>query len=433
MKSYQFVVLSMVVTAVAAFTTIDDRVSLIAQILIIIIFSLRLNTEESIRIIIFLFVLNGLQRRVMNGHETYFKSNDVLILMPYLAILFLVIRHRISVPFKSRIILFILMMQSAVLLASNFASIAWGILNFTLVLILSLHFSHAINEKLLRFFINIGVLTSIYIFWQKISMPEHDRGWCNQRRIILYILESCDSSSTRLWGTMESAINMAFFLSICIVILLSQRPLGRQRIPSIIKFFVLAVALFLTGTRTFLFLIPISLFLGLFLKGTFMGGKLLKGSIATALAFLALPSIAALFSYDERWTNRLNVSRLFQDESLQARTELVSTFLNSLDLSTFIFGDGIGTHSRGSSAIDNGYLALVLEVGFPMALLICLFISSLFIGRIKNIWENDLSVLSVATLSLLANSSFAVISGSSSVFLWIFCLAIMQRKKEIQV
>ena len=68
-----------------------------------------------------------------------------------------------------------------------------------------------------------------------------------------------------------------------------------------------------------------------------------------------------------------------------------------------------------------------------MALLICLFISSLFIGRIKNIWENDLSVLSVATLSLLANSSFAVISGSSSVFLWIFCLAIMQRKKEIQV
>lgn len=160
-----------------------------------------------------------------------------------------------------------------------------------------------------------------------------------------------------------------------------------------------------------------------------MGGKLLKGSIATVIAFLALPSIAALFSYDERWTNRLNVLRLFQDESLQARTELVSTFLNSLDLSTFIFGDGVGTHSRGSSAIDNGYLALVLEVGFPMALLISLFISSLFIGRIKNYWENDFSVLSVATLSVLANSSFAVISGSSSVFL-VAILSYNQAKEE---
>lgn len=126
MKSYQFIVLSLALTAVAAFTTIDDRVSLIAQILMIMIFSLQLNTEESIRVIIFLFVLNGLQRRVMNGHETYFKSNDVLILMPYLSILFLIIRNRISVPFKLRIILFIVMIQSAVLLATNFASIAWG-------------------------------------------------------------------------------------------------------------------------------------------------------------------------------------------------------------------------------------------------------------------------------------------------------------------
>lgn len=433
MKAHQFITLSLIVTALAAFTTIDDQVSLIMQILIIVIFSLRSNPEESIRIVIFLFVVNGLQRRVMNGHETYFKPNDVLILIPYLAILFLIIRHKILVPIKFRIILFILMMQSTILLATNIANIGWGILNFTLVIILSFHFSHVINDKLLKFFINLGVLTSIYIFWQKVSMPEHDRGWCSQRRIILYILESCDSSSTRLWGTMESAINMAFFLSICIVILLSQRDKSRYRIASFIKFFVMAIALFLTGTRTFLFLIPISLLMGLYLKRTFIAGKLLKGSIATAFLFLSLPSVAALFSYDERWTSRLNFLKIFQDESFQARTQLVSTFLNSLDLRTFIFGDGIGTYSRGVSAIDNGYLALVLEVGFPLALLTCILILSFFTGRVKTFWENDLTILSVATLSLLANFSFAVVSGSSSVFLWLFCLAIMQRKREIQV
>ena len=143
-----------------------------------------------------------------------------------------------------------------------------------------------------------------------------------------------------------------------------------------------------------------------------------------AIGASLLPSLALLFNYQERWVDRLNIKNLTDDQSLQDRFFLVSSFTDQVSLKNLLIGDGIGSKSRGLSTIDNGFLSLVLEIGLPLTLFF-LYMILRRLASSQNL-ENPLvaQCWSVCFLLFLANFSFVVFTGSSSIYFWLLLFMI---------
>ena len=137
--------------------------------------------------------------------------------------------------------------------------------------------------------------------------------------------------------------------------------------------------------------------------------------------------MALLFDYESRWVSRLDLTNLTGDRSLTDRIGLVASFKDQLSLKNFLIGDGLGSKSRSSLAIDNGYLALVLEVGLPLAVILLIII----FRKLINVqdFQNPLVLQSwsVCILLIFANASYVVLTGSSSVYFWIFLFMVNSR------
>ena len=271
------------------------------------------------------------------------------------------------------------------------------------------------------------MISALYIFIQKVSLPDYDVGWCQNRKSGLVILENCTSTSTRLWGTMESAVNMACFLSVCFLLLAFRNKKNLSLGIKVLQLGVIFVALFLTGTRTFIFIIPIAFFLGVY----FFRKLSIPGFVFGVLSFLVsislLPNLALLFDYEGRWVSRLDPTNLMGDRSLSDRIGLVAGFKDQLSLKNLLIGDGLGSKSRGSLSIDNGYLSLVLEIGLPLTIILLIVIFM----KLKNVqdFQNPLALQSwsVCILLIFANASYVVLTGSSSVYFWIFLFMMNSR------
>jgi hypothetical protein len=393
--------------------------------------TINFSGSDLIKSTILLFVLNGLMRRLAASDSGYFTTNDVLILLPYVPIVVLWIKYRREsrVDNQLTIFLFFVFLFALLNIQNSPPSITWGIINLLLATVLGQIAREFINDDLLGFIARIGLASSIYIFAQKISLPYFDLGWCLNRKRDLIILESCAGSSLRLWGTMESAVNMACFLSVCFFLVAFRSGSNIRVQTRLLQLLVLFVAIFLTGTRTFIFILPL-----VFLSSAYVFKKISipKTVLSISLVFIGanlLPSLALVFNYQDRWVDRLNIKNLTGDQSLQDRFFLVSSFADEVSLRNLLIGDGIGSKSRGLTTIDNGFLSLILEIGLPLTL----FFLYAILRRLASIqnFANPLvtQCWSACLLLFLANFSFVVFTGSSSIYFWLLLFMIETKTK----
>lgn len=398
--------------------------------ILVLLLSLRFSSPDLIRASILLFVLNGLMRRLAASESGYFTKNDILIFVPYIPIVVLLAKNLKSFTFERKLLLLVTPISFLAILniQTSLPNISWGLINLLMAVILGQLAKEYIDDALLAFIIKVGIFASGYVFYQKISLPDYDLGWCLSRRVNLVILESCTSSSTRLWGTMESAVNMASFLTVSLLLVAFRShkscPLPRR----IIEMSFIFTAIFLTGTRTFLFIIPLVFLITSYVFKTLSIPRFIFATSCVAFLVNFLPSLAVLFNYQNNWVNRLDIVNLVGDQSLRDRINLLSTFQEEVSTRNLLIGDGLGSRSRGSLAIDNGFLSLVLELGLPLTVLFLLYI----FYKLKNISNiyNPVTIQSwsVCAMLTIANFSYVVFTGPSSVFFWCFLFAIGRGK-----
>ena len=412
---------------------IPGKLLLYSSFALVSIISLSLSSQDLIRASILLFVLNGFMRRLAASDSGYFTVNDILIFLPYFPIAVLLVKNSKSFTFERRLLLLILPICFFAILniQASIPSISWGLINLIMAVILGQFAKRFIDDAVLAFIIKVGIFSSGYVFYQKISLPEYDLGWCLSRRVNLVILESCTASSTRLWGTMESAVNMASFLTVTFFLVAFR---GRKHISllrRILEMSIIFTAIFLTGTRTFLFIIPLVFLITSYVFKTLTIPRFIFAASCVAFFVNLLPSLAVLFNYQNNWVTRLDIVNLVGDQSLRDRVNLLGTFQEEVTTRNLLIGDGLGSRSRGSSAIDNGFLSLVLELGLPLTLLFIVYITY----KLKNIssFQNPLVVQSwsICIMLTIANFSYVVFTGPSSVYFWLF-LFVIGRGKEIK-
>ena len=388
----------------------------------VLVFSLHFKSQDLIKATLFLFVFNGLMRRLAASDSGYFTENDILIFLPYIPIVALLFKNlkTFKLEFHLLVVLYFICIFALFSIQQSVPNIVWGLINLIMVIVLGHVSKQYFDDALMDFIIKLGLVSSVYMFVQKFSLPEYDVGWCQNRRTGLVILESCSSSSTRLWGTMESAVNMACFLSVCFLLLTFRNKKNHLMTIKFIELGIIFVALFLTGTRTFLFIIPIAYLLSVHFFRKLSIPKFLFGILGILGTASLLPNLAILLDYEGRWVNRLDLTTLSGDKSLIDRIGLVASFKNQVSLKNLLIGDGLGSKSRGLLTIDNGFLSLVLEIGLPLTIILLIII---FI-KLKNVqdFQNPLMLQSwsVCILLIFANASYVVLTGSSSVYFWIF-------------
>lgn len=387
------------------------------------------KSEDLIKATLLLFVFNGIMRRIAASDTGYFTANDILIFLPYVPIVFLLFKNLkvFKFEFQFLVLLYLICIFALFSIQQSAPNIIWGLVNLIMVIVLGQVSKEYFDDALITFIIKLGMVSALYIFMQKVSLPDYDVGWCQNRKSGLVILENCTSTSTRLWGTMESAVNMACFLSVCFLLLAFRNKKNLSISIKVLQLGVIFVALFLTGTRTFIFIIPIA-----FLLGVYIFRKLsIPGFVFGVLGFLVsislLPNLALLFDYEGRWVSRLDPTNLTGDRSLTDRIGLVAGFKDQLSLKNLLIGDGLGSKSRGSLSIDNGYLSLVLEIGLPLTLILLIVIFM----KLRNVqdFQNPmvLQSWSVCILLIFANASYVVLTGPSSVYFWIFLFMMNSR------
>ena len=395
----------------------------------VLLLSLYFKSHDLIKATLLLFVFNGIMRRIAASDSGYFTVNDILIFLPYVPIVFLLFKNLKVLKFESQllIVLYLICIFALFSIQQSVPNIVWGLVNLIMVIVLGQVSKGYFDESLIAFIIKLGLVSSVYIFVQKVSLPEYDVGWCQNRKSGLVILESCTSTSTRLWGPMESAVNMACFLSVCFLLLIFRNRKTLSIATKVIQLGVIFVALFLTGTRTFIFIIPVAYLLGVYFFRKLSIPGFVFGVLSILVSASLLPNLALLSDYEGRWVSRLDLTNLTGDRSLTDRIGLVASFKDQLSVKNLLIGDGLGSKSRGSLAIDNGYLSLVLEIGLPLTVILLIIIFM----KLKNVqdFQNPLVLQSwsVCILLIFANASYVVLTGSSSVYFWIFLFMVNSR------
>jgi len=425
-RSYVYVLILALIALNAAVvvSVLPGYAVIYISFLTVFLFSLKFKSKDLIKTVLLLFVFSGMMRRIAASDSGYFTPNDILILLPYVPIFILFFKNLKKVNFDVyiSIMLYLISLLALFSLQQSLSNILWGIVNLVSVIIFGQISKAYLDEDLISFVINLGLITAFYIFFQKVSLPEYDVGWCQNRKSELIVLETCTSKSTRLWGTMESAINMACFLSVCFLLIMFQRK-SRLFGGKFIKLLIIFVALFLTGTRTYIFLIPVAFLISIYCFKRVSISRFFVWVSCIVFVAIQLPSLAQFFGYESRWIERLNVSRLMGDQSLNERFGLIVNALDQITVKNFLIGDGIGSKSRGLSAIDNGYVSLMLEIGLPLAIVFL----TIIVYRLKSIYHFQSQLVlqswSVCILLIMANLSYVVLTGSSSVFFWLFFFA----------
>lgn len=426
-RIHRLIVVLTILCSIVIADIIPGKWLLYTSFFFVVLITINFSSTDLIKSTILLFVLNGLMRRLAASDSGYFTSNDVLILLPYLPILVLLVKNRRELRVDNQLVIFLFCVFFLALLniQNSPANITWGLINLIFVTILGQISRIFIDDELLAFIARLGLVASIYIFAQKISLPYFDIGWClNRKTGGLVILETCSGSSLRLWGTMESAVNMASFLAVCFFLVAFRSVTNIRMQTRFFQLFILFAAIFLTGTRTFIFILPL-----VFLFSAYVFKKISIPRAVVSIALIAisaslLPTLAILFNYQDRWVDRLNIKNLTGDQSLQDRFFLFSSFTDQVSLKNLLIGDGIGSKSRGFTTIDSGFISLVLEIGLPLTLFL-LYMILRRLASIQNL-ENPLVVQcwSVCLLLFLANFSFVVFTGSSSIYFWLLLFMI---------
>ena len=378
-----------------------------------------LDQIRNLKLTLLILTVNALQRRIFAG-DLFYMANDYLIALPFLPMVAIVLKE-LKASFSDKTLNFLifgLTVLTVFSINSDVVQIGWGYANLLLTLLVAVKSVKYFDKNIIIFIMRLGIFESLFVISQRISMQKFDVGWCISVRKFLVVNEICGSDSPRLWGSMESAINTGCFLATTFMMLFYFPAVGRKLVFKTMSLFLMFSALFLTGSRTFIFLIPC--IIGLVgIKRKFSAPAILGGVLVLFGTFTSLPSIAAYLHYDSRWIDRLNFKNLSGDTSLNARFNLLQTFSDNFTVRNVLFGSGVGSRSRGSGAIDNGYFSMMIEIGLPLMLCFMAYIIA-NMGLSLKVEGFQFSVFAGTLMLFLSNLSFSVFTGSSGFLLWLF-------------
>jgi hypothetical protein len=386
----------------------------------VIVISVLAKDLDIARLTIFLTFTNGLIRRVLSGNDSHYIENDILIMLPLIPPLVYVFRRLGKIKSIPPIWIFLLtsiVITSIPRIPVSGISVLWGIFNTPIIILsvlLGLWQYHAECRKLVRNLANFGLC---YLLLQSIYLPWYDYKWCIDRKPEFVQLMSCDFPDTRLWGTMESPAAMGCFFATALALSCWDLVCGDKSRMTKILSFLYFIALIVTGTRTFIVAIPLALLISLLGFKVLTFSKSLKYLAVGASILYTMPIIAQGLGLSGFWVSRLFIGNASEDVSANARIQQTLDWVSNISPIRYLLGNGIGSYSRGSSAIDSGFFAIIFEIGLPLSFLFYYLLKNSLVN-LEAVKARENYNLCLVSMFLIANFSFPFITGSTSVLFW---------------
>ncbi len=334
----------------------------------------------------------------------------------------------------------------AVLRGGSPITIAYGAATNALPLLVGALVASGSYRALPRFVISAvpitAVVASIYSLTQWAAPAPWDLAWLRTQATLLVSVGQPSAGNFRIFGTAESPSALALTIGLaaaCVGTALITQPMRRglwaARI-AVMSLFILVLAL--TSVRTSLFALPVAL-----LAVMVCDRKIPRVIIAPIAALLigAVLIVPTLLASSSSSQSRYDIGNLSQDESFQARSELLPQFAQSALNAPF--GQGAGTtglagrlDAVGSSAayvenIDNGYLTRLAETGVPGFLLFAVAVMACARPGLRRIRGGRSLPADKASLAIVVFFLFSDLSGPTTslingVLFWVALGALAQ-------
>jgi hypothetical protein len=130
-----------------------------------------------------------------------------------------------------------------------------------------------------------------------------------------------------------------------------------------------------------------------------------------------MPIIAQGLGLSGFWVSRLFIGNASEDVSANARIQQTLDWVSNISPIRYLLGNGIGSYSRGSSAIDSGFFAIIFEIGLPLSFLFYYLLKNSLVN-LEAVKARENYNLCLVSMFLIANFSFPFITGSTSVLFW---------------
>ena len=92
-KQYRLILPLLFFYLVGLTNSIPSNIIIYSTFAFVFLLSLNFASQDLIRATFFLFVFNGIMRRLAASDSDYYASNDILILLPYVPILILLLKN----------------------------------------------------------------------------------------------------------------------------------------------------------------------------------------------------------------------------------------------------------------------------------------------------------------------------------------------------
>lgn len=402
-------------------------------------------TDLGVRLAIVALPIMGFVRRVTAG-PTGYVYNDPLALLPLAllipAVLVLPIAPKGS-PARRLLHLTLLLAGTSVLAigtGNGIASAAYGLAVAAVPLLVGLHVASGRYSQLPAYLVVAvpvsAVVVSAYAVLQWLAPPTWDLAWLTTQYDAISSIGQPEPGQFRIFSTSESPGALSLTLgpaaAILAVILISgRRTTASLKVLAACALAAVLFALNLSSVRTALFALPVAL-LAVMIGDRRIARPLLIPALAIAVgAVVVLPGLLASGTADAA---RFDLATLSQDESFQARSDLLPQFISAV--TSHPLGTGPGSTQlaeRLSSTspnagltgnIDNGYLTRVIETGLVGTLL---FLAAV-LACVAPAWRrlqshqarpSDPALLAVVVFFLFADLSGPSTSAANGLIFWI--------------
>ena len=416
---------------------ITDRVGLRTCAVVIVVCTVWLGafgTDQAARVSVLLIPFIGILRRITAGDSGYVPSD------PVIAVCLLLLLPAVCAPLRGPLTRSArwLAVLAGWLVVEALASLAQGalvsavystltaVVPVLLAVQLAMGRSPGLPDFAARWTPRVAVVTALYSVVQWLAPPRWDLAWLTTVQDQFVSVGLPRPGEFRIFGTMESPGAYAAFLGVAAVLLVS-RPLparyrGAQVLGRTAALAVIIVALSLTAVRSVLLPLPLAVMAMLFLRGGRSRSVGLPLIIASTPLLVVLPQ---LLGNSARAESRYDLGNITQDESFNARVELLRSFVSAL---ANPIGTGLGTTGNaaagtgGLSVVDNGYLARTLETGTVGLLLFLAGATAVLLPALRRaprVSQLPVPWIGVVVFFLIYELSSSFIGAAVGVYFWI--------------
>jgi hypothetical protein len=345
-----------------------------------------LARDTGVRLALLLVPLLGLVRRITAGPAAYVPA-DPLVLLPYLLVVPALLPLLAGGPRRERtpgaLALGLLLVWALLCAAVGAARAPTLVLPgalfqlgpLALGCLVALGGHPRLPRAVLTSLAVLGPLAAAYALLQYLAPPRWDLAWLTTQQEELLSVGRPVPGEFRVWGPTEAPAALALYLGASLCVLLAGLVVAeraRRRavvVAALVAGAACAAALVLTSVRSVLFVLPLAVLVPALLLPAVPARRRLRAAGAVAAGgVLLLPvlvgglqvSRSVLDPSAREPADRLSLGALGDDRSLAERAALLGRFSDAVARP---LGLGPGGSFEGAQSVDNGYLAVALELG----------------------------------------------------------------------